>query len=81
MKLGVLKRIVNRYGDQFDDYDVFIDVFTDTPGKPVKLGLLGCTALSYRDKTFHLTGEIEPTNNGIMNNLNDSVINQLNGIR
>lgn len=81
MKLGVLKRIVNRYGDTFDDYDVFIDVFTDTPGKPVKLGISGCIAVSNRDKTFRLTGEIEPTNNGIMSNLNDNIINQLNGIR
>ena len=81
MKLGVLKRIVNRYGDTFDDYDVFIDVFTDTPGKPVKLGLSGCIAVFNRDKTFHLTGEIEPTNSDTMSNLNDNIINQLNGIR
>ena len=81
MKLRTLKSIINRYGDTFDDYDVFIDVFTDTPGKPVKLGLLGCTALSNRDKTLSLMGEIEPTNKDTMNNLNDSIIRQLNGIR
>lgn len=81
MKLKNLKSIINRYGESFDDYDVFIDVFTDTPGKPVKLGISGCIAINNRDKTFRLTGEIEPTNNGTMNNLNDNIIRQLNGIR
>lgn len=81
MKLEVLKRIINRYGDRFDDYDVFIDVFTGVPGETVKMGLNGCVHVLNTDKTFHLIGDIEPTNKNTMNNLNNDVIKQLNGIR